>query len=135
MDKKNVNFKELPRLNKFAIIFVLVSVTLLLATCVGTCVSSSSASTGIDSVHLQVTAKFKSEEAVKQLLKAPSTAQFPSETTNFWLLPDSTVVVKGAVDAQNSYGAMIRNRYYAKFKWKIDQNKQESWSIIDIRLE
>jgi len=134
-EKKNVKFKDFPKLNKFAIIFVFVAVILLMATCIGTCVSSDSTSTGIDSVHLEVTAKFKAEEAVKLLLKAPSTAQFPSENQRCWLLPDSTVVVKGAVDAQNTFGAMIRNSYYAKFKWQIDQNKKETWALIDIKLE
>jgi len=134
-NKKNVKFKDLPKTNKFAIIFVLALVTLLLVTCVGTCISSDSKSEGIDSIHIEVSAKFRAEKAVKLILKAPSTAQFDNDTKRCWIMPDSTVVVKGAVDAQNSFGAMIRNNYYVKFKWNIDTNKQENWTLIDVKLE
>lgn len=49
-------------------------------------------------------------EKVKQSLKAPATAQFSQEavsrqpTGSFW-------EVNGVVDAQNGFGALIRNRY------------------------
>jgi hypothetical protein len=134
-NKKRVELKDLPKSNKFAIIFFLISITLLFATCVGTCISSDSKSEGIDSVHIEITAKFRADKAVKLLLKAPSTAQFDNDTKRCWIMPDSTVVVKGAVDAQNSFGAIIRNSYYVKFKWNIDTNKQENWTLIDVKLE
>lgn len=134
-DKKKVKFKELPKLNKFAVIFLFTTITLLLSTCVGTCISSNSTSSGIDSTNLEVTAKFRAEKAVKLLLKAPSTAKFAEETKRCWIMPDSTIVIKGAVDAQNSFGAMIRNSYYVKFKWNIDSNKQENWTLVDVKLE
>jgi hypothetical protein len=67
-----------------------------------------------DIVEMQV----KAERAVKQRLKAPSTAKFPgmfeqsayriSKTTNGYIL-------KGWVDAQNGFGAMIRNDWYVEF--------------------
>ena len=134
-DRKKVKFKELPKFNKFAVIFFFITVTLLLSTCVGTCISSGSANTGIDSVNLEVTAKFRAERAVKLILKAPSTAEFIEDTKRCWIMPDSTIVVKGAVDAQNSFGVMIRNNYYVKFKWNIDSNKQENWNLVDVKLE
>jgi len=134
-DKKKVKFKELPKFNKFAIIFFFISVTLLFATCVGTCVSSDSTSTGLDSIHIEVAAKFRAEKAVKLILKAPSTAEFQEETKRCWIMPDSTIIVKGDVDAQNSFGAMIRNSYFVKFKWSINPNKDENWTLIDVKLK
>lgn len=133
-EKGKVKFKELPKFNRFAMVFFFATITLVMATCVGTCISSDD-SKEMDSIHIEVTAKYKAEEAVKTLLKAPSTAEFPSETQRCLIMPDSTVVVEGSVDAQNTFGAMIRNNYYVKFKWYFDSNNDEIWSLIDVKLE
>lgn len=124
-------------LNKRQGCTIIVIATIIILFIMGKCagLDNNVESNGIDSTHLIDCAAIKAETAVKTLLKAPSSAKFPSETTNCWLLPDSTVVVKGAVDAQNSFGAMIRNSYYVKFKWNIDTNKQENWTLIDVKLE
>lgn len=123
------------KFNKFALIFLLATIFLLIITIVGTCVSSDNTSSGIDSIHIESTAIFKTKEAVKKLLKSPTTANFASENQKIWLLPDSSVIVKGTVDAENSYGVMIRNNYFVKFKWNIDQNNNEIWELIDVNLE
>ena len=134
-NKKKVKFKDLPKFNKFAIIFFFIAVTLLLSTCIVTCISSDSTNTGLDSIHIEVAAKFRAEKVVKLLFKAPSTAKFTDETKRCWIMPDSTIVVKGDVDAQNSFGTMIRNSYFVKFKWSNEPNKDENWTLVDVKLE
>lgn len=51
---------------------------------------------------------------VEQKLKAPATAEFNLLETNVWQLNDSTFMVKGTVDAQNSFGALLRSYYECK---------------------
>ena len=52
---------------------------------------------------------------VKQELAAPTTAKFPpAEQATIRQLPDGYWQVSGVVDAQNVFGAQIRNRYYCE---------------------
>lgn len=53
--------------------------------------------------------------AIKEQLKAPSTADFHWDTK---VAPgeDGTILVAGTVDAQNSFGAMLQNRYVCFMK-------------------
>jgi len=52
------------------------------------------------------------EVEIQRRLKAPSTAKFVSEERRIGIdKPKKTVYITGAVDAQNSFGAMIRNKY------------------------
>ena len=54
---------------------------------------------------------------VKQVLKAPSTAKFDEGTFKYYK-QDGIVTTIGTVDAQNSFGAMVRT----KFKIQYDSN-------------
>jgi len=62
-----------------------------------------------------------SEEAVKSALKAPSTAKFPDSFINSdqWHMSKSNniVTVQSYVDAENSFGAMLRNNFTAQFSY------------------
>jgi hypothetical protein len=56
------------------------------------------------------------QRAVRDILKAPSTAKFPSynfELDHYFIeqLGTNTYRVKSHVDAQNSFGAMLRNEF------------------------
>jgi hypothetical protein len=74
-----------------------------------------------DQSHMQVIA----ENEVKENLKAPSTASFSnisvSQNGNTW-------TVTGYVDAQNSFGAMIRS----SFKVVIEDNGYPKYTIKSI---
>lgn len=64
------------------------------------------------------TAQVSCESAVKQLLKSPSTAEFSG-----WirvLNSDGTYTVTGNVDAQNSFGAMLRSSFSCTVRDKGD---------------
>lgn len=53
----------------------------------------------------------KSQDMVKEFLKAPSTAKFPN--INDWAFSKTPekIVIQSYVDAQNSFGAMIRSEF------------------------
>ncbi|MBN1451141.1 MAG: zinc ribbon domain-containing protein [Anaerolineales bacterium] len=68
---------------------------------------------------------YLSQEYVLQFLKAPSTAEFPSVflgrgTEYRFLKKDGVVTVQSWVDAENSFGAMIRSTYTAQFDYNTE---------------
>lgn len=71
-------------------------------------------------------AQLKAEAFIKDKLKSPASADFDWGSTNVWYLKDSTFMVKGAVDSQNSFGAMMRTRYEAK----VQQLDEENWTVL-----
>lgn len=57
------------------------------------------------------------QNLVKGQLKSPSTASFPSSATAYSVQTDGTYLyVSGYVDAQNSFGAELRQNWTASFK-------------------
>ena len=55
---------------------------------------------------------------VKQELKAPATAIFGSyDERNVSRMGNCEFIIHGHVDAQNSFGALIRNEYYVTLKY------------------
>lgn len=61
----------------------------------------------------------KAEEYVKQGLKAPSTAEFESTVFGDWSVSrkDDVVTVVSFVDSQNSFGAMIRDKFIVQMSY------------------
>lgn len=73
---------------------------------------------------------------VRQKLKAPSTAKFPSPwkfstEDNVKYNGGGVYIVSGYVDSENAFGAMVRTRFNAKVK----QNSQHSWDLVSLTLE
>lgn len=80
----------------------------------------------------EYTAFAMSQEFVKGQLRAPATAKFPSTRANgvrITYLGDCTHQIVAYVDSQNGFGALLRNRYYAKV-----QNKKgtDTWLLLDL---
>jgi hypothetical protein len=76
---------------------------------------------------------FMSQKFIKQNLKAPSTAEFPSwteanckatQTGNNWK-------VRSFVDSQNGFGAMIRSDYGVEMRYNPDRY---NWTLLDIMI-
>lgn len=67
------------------------------------------------------------QKRIKALLKAPSTAKFPS--INSWKFgkDNGVMIVQAYVDSENSYGAKLRNEFQIKY----DSNKNVVSLIID----
>ena len=132
--QKEVKFKDLPKFNKISLVFFTVVVTIVFSTCIGQCVSDESyESDGVDTSFLYIRSETMAKKYVKSLLIAPSSAEFPGDEFKMWLLPDSSVVVKLAVDAQNAFGAMLRDYYIVKMKWYNDFSQDENWILTDIQ--
>ncbi len=53
---------------------------------------------------------------VKDKLKSPSTAKFPSKSGVKISKNNDTYIIQGYVDSQNSFGATIRTKYIAEIK-------------------
>ena len=73
------------------------------------------------------------EKFVRDRLKAPSTAKFPSATESIRHVQHAggnTYEVNSFVDAQNSFGAAIRTRYYCKLQDK----GSGRWTCVELKL-
>ena len=73
-----------------------------------------------------------STEFVKRRLKAPGTAAFPwagSRDVSITPRPDCTYEVVAYVDSQNSFGAMLRQRYIA-----VVAPGERSWKLRSLRF-
>lgn len=73
------------------------------------------------------------QEPVKRTLKAPSTATFPyfsDRQVSVTTKPNCVFHVSGFVDAQNSFGAMLRNSYTADIRF----NEDGTWSLIGLSI-
>ena len=71
-------------------------------------------------------------EIVKDKLKSPSTADFPWNPDGIKMISDSTIMLYGHVDSQNSFGAMIRMQFIIKLKyWGGDWADRQRWQELD----
>lgn len=76
---------------------------------------------------------FMSQKFVKDSLSTPSTAEFPdwieancrvTQSGNIWK-------VRSFVDAQNSYGAMIRSDYGVEMSYNTER---DTWILLDVQV-
>lgn len=71
-------------------------------------------------------ASYTCQQFVKQLLKAPASAKFCSHRDITVAYADSVYRIAGCVDAENSFGAKLRNRYTCTLrpsgdKWLLEE--------------
>jgi hypothetical protein len=82
--------------------------------------------------HGNVIAHTMAEHYVEQRLKSPSTAKFPwYRDSQVSYVGECEFIVQSYVDAQNSFGAMLRSDYSVRLKY--DPNS-DSYSLLDIRI-
>jgi hypothetical protein len=84
--------------------------------------------------HYEAFAPSRAQTFVKERLKAPSTATFPSSSQVSFSLDDSgncIYEIRSNVDAQNSFGAQIRTDYYVRL---MKESKADKWHLLDIRM-
>jgi len=123
-EQKKVSFKEIPIGVKLTIVVIAILIIAIFNS--KGCRSNSGSDIKID-------AYIQSKEYVKSVLNSPSSADFDLNCQTE-LRNDSTVLVSGYVDSQNSFGAMIRSTYIVKMKWE-DSTGTRKWSLIDIDLK
>lgn len=79
-----------------------------------------------------VTAHTMAEHYVGARLKAPSSAKFPRyDDSQVAYIGDCEFTVRSYVDAQNSFGAMLRSNYYVRLKYDANADR---YFLIDIRI-
>lgn len=69
--------------------------------------------------------------AVRNILKAPATARFTPSSRVYYSLSGSVYSITGSVDAQNSYGALLRERYHCSAVFRGDA----SGGYVTFRVE
>ena len=70
---------------------------------------------------------------IKQNLKSPSTAEFPSFTeVNHKYLGNCTHNITGDVNAQNSFGAMLRNKFNVTVRY---DKKEKTYYLENISIK
>lgn len=76
-----------------------------------------------------------SRQFAKKALKSPSTAEFPFEDVYVYDNGD-TITVIAPVDAQNSFGAMLRTRYICQMKYLGGKTYEISnWQLLGVAVE
>ena len=73
------------------------------------------------------------KDFVKEKLKSPSTAVFPSDSYKLHVkpLPNQTYEISSYVDSQNSFGALIRTKFHGRVR-KVSSSK---WALISLEFE
>jgi len=67
-----------------------------------------------------------SKQVVKEYLASPTSAEFPSEDSDYKVLlneSDNTFTVKGSVQSQNAMGVMLKNSYAVKGKYDTEKEQ------------
>jgi hypothetical protein len=119
---------EKPKTSKSATaagVVVLLGAGALLASCVGYVVSNSSDDSSSDGGRDDGMATVMCEDFVEERLKAPSTADFSGVFDTTVTGTDDSYTVVGHVDAENSFGAMIRSNYTCNIR----DNGDDSWTL------
>ena len=75
------------------------------------------------------------EETIKEYLKSPSTAKF-SKLDDYTIVEipelENSYYVYGYVDAENSFGTMVRSDFCVKINYLFDQEK---YKILDVQID
>jgi hypothetical protein len=77
-----------------------------------------------------------SKSFIKENLKNPSTADFPFSDYRYNRVSTDQIIIMSYVDAQNSFGAKIRNNYKIELNFNGGEWTDESnWSVINLEFE
>ena len=115
-----------------------VSVLLILFLCL-ICLCSSIFNGKGKEKNYELAAYVGCELYVKETLKAPASAEFPSTSTaDIRELENKVFEIRSYVDAQNSFGAMIRTDFYCKIQYIGDPDGDEldfsKWILLDLQF-
>lgn len=81
-------------------------------------------------------AHIQCKEFVKERLKAPSSADFAFLDYTATKLTDNQYVIRSYVDAQNSFGAKLRNSYTCSVKWNgSSDNDIRNWELVSLQID
>ncbi len=81
--------------------------------------------------NLNATCYYYSQRLVKDKLKSPKSAEFPSYSSDFVTRSGDTVTISAYVDADNSFGAHIRVNYVATITLKDNEPISGTATLIE----
>jgi hypothetical protein len=124
---------EKPKTSKSSMIagiVILLAVAALLVSCVGYVISNSGDDSGGDSGdgRNDGMASVMCEQFVEERLKAPSSADFSGVFDTTVSGSGNDYTVRGYVDAQNSFGAMIRSDYTCEIR----DSGNDKWTLVSL---
>ena len=129
MNKFNSNNNPNPGKSELIVLLVIFGLIFLVFKC--TCSKSDEEKAIQNEQNLKSTAYFNSQECVKELLKSPSTAEFPYGSEQFVTqIDEDTFIINSYVDSQNSFGAMLRTKYVCQ----ITLTGNESYTCDSVNL-
>lgn len=77
-------------------------------------------------------------EYVRDRLRSPSTADFPRSEQNVTAIGRRAYEISGTVDAQNGFGATVRNRFVCQIQhlgdgdWRL---VERNWNLLSLQVE
>ncbi len=83
----------------------------------------------------------RAQDAVKGRLKAPATAEFPGcflNMSEYQIRGDeqmNKIIVLGHVDAQNSFGALLRTQFGVEFERLEGPGGDDTWRVVSVALD
>ena len=129
MNKFNSNNNPNPGKSELIVLLVIFGLIFLVFKC--TCSKSDEEKAIQNEQNLKSTAYFNSQECVKELLKSPSTAEFPYGSEQFVTqIDEDTFIINSYVDSQNSFGEMLRTKYVCQ----ITLTGNESYTCDSVNL-
>lgn len=94
-----------------------------------------SGGTGSTSTDHTAAAIVHCQNFVRDRLRAPATADFPFLDRQVTPAGNDTYVVASYVDAQNAFGAMIRNDFRCTVRYRGgDEAASSSWELVNLEL-
>lgn len=99
-------------------------------------VSSCSNKSGNTDPDQATMASIQCESFVKDQLKAPASADFPSIADHIYKVGDNGYRIESHVDAQNSFGANLRSNYTCEIQWNgKDSADISNWTLANLQIE
>lgn len=88
-----------------------------------------------DSITIQSTAEILGQEAIKNSLKSPTSAEFDNERVFYGdTIPGDTINLIGTVDADNSFGAKLRNNFCVEMVFDKSFRDLANWRVVYINI-
>ena len=80
-------------------------------------------------------AKIQSQDFVRDNLRSPSSADFPFFGRDAVAMGNNAYVVRSYVDAENAFGAALRNDYVCQLRFTGGEPADpRNWDLIDLQM-
>jgi hypothetical protein len=74
------------------------------------------------------------QEFVRDRLKSPSSSDFPFADYTSWRVGDDKYIIKSYVDAQNTFGAMIRSDWKCEILYTGNTSGSREWELLNLEF-